>query len=160
MLRELLVSPAARPSESDAAASPAGSLCEHTEGLLRQVLRSHGMHTRCTRHAHGMCTACTRHVHGMHTACTWAQDVHGRGMRMACTRHALHVQVLAVHAEFWPCLATPAHRSFADAYFRVRSESSRRCVKRRQPQAAPPPPRKQPSKGEKPKPKGKNEEDR
>ena len=83
-------------------------------------------------------------------------------MRMACTRHALHVQVLAVHAEFWPCLATPAHRSFADAYFRVRSESSRRCVKRRQPQAAPPPPRKQPSKGEKPNPKGKkkNEEDR
>ena len=160
MLRELLVSPAARPAEGDAAASPAGSLCEHTEGLLRQVLRSHGMHTRCTRHAHGMCTACTRHVHGMHTACTWAQDVHGRGMRMACTRHALHVQVLAVHAEFWPCLATPAHRSFADAYFRVRSESSRRCVKRRQPQAAPPPPRKQPSKGEKPNPKGKNEEDR
>ena len=82
------------------------------------------------------------------------------GMRMACTRPALHVQVLAVHAEFWPCLATPAHRSFADAYFRVRSESSRRCVKRRQPQAAPPPPRKQPSKGEKPNPKGKNEEDR
>ena len=106
-------------------------------------------------------TACTgRHAHGMHTACTWAQDGHGRGMRMACTRHALHVQVLAVHAEFWPCLATPAHRSFADAYFRVRSESSRRCVKRRQPQAAPPPPRKQPSKGEKPNPKGKNEEDR
>ena len=151
MLRELLVSPAARPSESDAAASPAGSLCEHTEGLLRQVLRSHGMHTRCTRHAHAM---------HMGTACTSAQHVHGRGMRMACTRHALHVQVLAVHAEFWPCLATPAHRSFADAYFRVRSESSRRCVKRRQPQAAPPPPRKQPSKGEKPNPKGKNEEDR
>ena len=149
MLRELLVSPAARPAEGDAAASPAGSLCEHTEGLLRQGLRSHGMHT-----------ACTRHAQGMHTACTWAQDGHGRGMRMACTRHALHVQVLAVHAEFWPCLATPAHRSFADAYFRVRSESSRRCVKRRQPQAAPPPPRKQPSKGEKPNPKGKNEEDR
>ena len=81
-------------------------------------------------------------------------------MRMACARHALHVQVLAVHAEFWPCLATPAHRSLADAYFRVRRESSRRCVKRRQPQAAPPPPRKQPSKGEKPNPKGKNEEDR
>ena len=85
-------------------------------------------------------------------------------MRMACTRHALHAQVLGVHAEFWPCLATPAHRSFADAYFRVLSESSRRCVKRRQPQAAPeaapPPPRKQPSKGEKPNPKGKNEADR
>ena len=101
----------------------------------------------------------------MHTPWAWAQDVHGRGMRMACTRHALHVQVLAVHAEFWPCLATPAHRSFADAYFRVRSESSRRCVKRRQPQAAPeaapPPPRKQhASKGEKPNPKGKNDEDR
>ena len=66
---------------------------------------------------------------------------------MHCTRHALHMQVLAVHAEFWPCLATPAHRTFADAYFRARSESSRRCVKRRQPQAALP--REHPAKGDK-----------
>ena len=121
VLRELLVAPAAPPAAGDATASPAGSLCEHTEGLLRQVLRFHAMHLACTCYV--------------------------QGVRMHCTRHALHMQVLAVHAEFWPCLATPAHRTFADAYFRARSESSRRCVKRRHPQAAPP--REHPAKGDK-----------
>jgi len=81
----------------------------------------------------------------MHRACTCC----AQGVRMLCTGRALHMQVLAVHAEFWPCLATPAHRTFADAYFRARSESSRRCVKRRQPQSAPP--REKPAKGGKPK---------
>ena len=123
VLRELLLSPAAPPAEGDATVSPAGSLCEHTEELLRQVLRFHAMHMA------GTCYA--------------------QGVRIHCTRHALHMQVLAVHAEFWPCLATPAHRTFADAYFRARSESSRRCVKRRQPQSAPP--REKPAKGGKPK---------
>ena len=75
VLRELLVSPAAPPAEGDAAASPAGSLCEHTEGLLRQVLRSHAMHRACTCYAHGMHRTCTEHAHHMACAC-YAQSMH------------------------------------------------------------------------------------
>ena len=70
VLRELLVSPAAPPAEGDATASPAGSLCEHTEGLLRQVLRFHAMHMACTCYVYvqGVRLHCTRHA--LHTACT------------------------------------------------------------------------------------------
>ena len=115
----------------------------------RQPVRAHRGATAAgaaiPRHAHGVHMLCTGRAHAMHRACTCC----AQGVRMLCTGRALHMQVLAVHAEFWPCLATPAHRTFADAYFRARSESSRRCVKRRQPQSAPP--REKPAKGGKPK---------
>ena len=70
VLRELLASPAVPPAEGDATASPAGSLCEHTEGLLRQVLRFHATHMACTCYAQGVHMLCTGRAHAVHRACT------------------------------------------------------------------------------------------
>ena len=87
VLRELLVSPAAPPAEGDAAASPAGSLCEHTEGLLLQVLRCHAMHRACACYAQGICTG------------------HGQGMHITWHAHAMH-NCMHCTCRCWP--STPS----------------------------------------------------
>lgn len=134
-----LLAPPAEAAEAaegaEGADAPAGSLCEHTEGLLRQAPRP--------RHKSPSTPVPGRRAPAPPARASQAARQLRRGspieapcaQRLGADTPLSATQVLRLHADFWPCLATPAHHTFTDDYFRARSQSSRRCVKRRQEQA-------------------------